>query len=818
MQPGVYKGQLLFTSETGNIPLDVQMQVTPLNVVNTAVLQLSSAVLSFMASDGESSLAPQPITISNPGMLPLYWTATTDVPWLAVGPGSGTVRQNSSTQAGVSINTTMLLPGTYRGTITFHAHGNTVQNSPQNVYISITILPRCALRLSPSMLTFASAYQQNAPAAKSISIVGTRECSAPLNWSVSSNASWLTVNGNKGNTPSVLSVGVNVTGMRPDTYTSSITFSSAAGTQILPVTFALAPPSTPILSTTATALSFDMIAGSRPSGTQLITITNSGGSLLNWQASPTTEVGSSWLNVSPTSGSLPAGQSATIKVNSMLPNGLTAGTYSGAINITGTDDVGHTAAGSPQAIPAQFIVYKSCGISATPALNYSSGVGQSAPSAQSITIKAEGACQHTLAWSTQVSTTSGGSWLAIDPAMDKVNLDQGTAASVSVTPVDLAAGTYQGSITISATDSITHATMGEPQKVAVTFSILPACALQTASTTSISFGAEAASSPTTHTLIIGVSGSCNGNATLQATANTTGSGWLSVSPVTASVAAGGKATFTIHANPGTLAAGYYSSNITIAGTNGNAALASSPQQVNVSLAISAPPALTATPNSLTFNVSNGQNTIQPITLKNAGGMPMDWTAALVSGAPSFVSLTQSAGTGLGAGSSATVNLNINAAGIASGQNFTTSVVISAIDPATSKAVAGSPTSIPIVINLIGPSMQISNNVLSFSTQQGSNPSDQSITLSNTGSGTLTWTVERPSQSWLVVKPGGGSTAGGSSSNVIFSANAVGLTPGSYNATVTIMPAEGAAITLQINLQVTAAATPVPTPVPTPTLP
>ncbi|MBO0796678.1 MAG: zinc ribbon domain-containing protein, partial [Ktedonobacteraceae bacterium] len=193
MHPGVYKGQLLFTSEAGDVPLDVQMQVTPLDPANSAMLQLSPAVLSFTGSDGEASLAPQEMKVSNPGVLPLNWTATTDVPWLSVAEKSGMIQPGSSAQVGVFVNIASLLPGTYRGTITFNGQGNAVKDSPQNVYVSVTIEPRCALQLSPNILTFSGAFQQGEPAAKKISITGTRECSAPLNWNASSNASWLTL-------------------------------------------------------------------------------------------------------------------------------------------------------------------------------------------------------------------------------------------------------------------------------------------------------------------------------------------------------------------------------------------------------------------------------------------------------------------------------------------------------------------------------------------------------------------------------------------------------------------------------------------------
>jgi|GEM_PF-5674801 len=63
---------------------------------------------------------------------------------------------------------------------------------------------------------------------------------------------------------------------------------------------------------------------------QTLTVTNSGGGTLNWTAAGNRP----WLSVSPASGSLGAGVSAPITV-SFNQAGMTRGTYSGAITISG---------------------------------------------------------------------------------------------------------------------------------------------------------------------------------------------------------------------------------------------------------------------------------------------------------------------------------------------------------------------------------------------------------------------------------------------------------------------------------------------------
>src|SRR5581483_7324254 len=123
MQPGTYSGQLLFKSNAGDTPLPVTMQVTPLIAGQEPVLQLSPAVLSFTGVDGGASPAAQPIAISDPGVLPLSWSAATDQQWLSITPNSGIINPSESESVAVRVNTSTLLPGMYHGIVTFDGTG-----------------------------------------------------------------------------------------------------------------------------------------------------------------------------------------------------------------------------------------------------------------------------------------------------------------------------------------------------------------------------------------------------------------------------------------------------------------------------------------------------------------------------------------------------------------------------------------------------------------------------------------------------------------------------------------------------------------------
>jgi len=707
MQPGSYSGQLLFKSNAGNTPLPVTMQVMPLIPGHQPVLQLYPAVLSFTGVDGSASPPTQTVTIKNPGVLPLSWSVTTDQQWLNVTPNSGTINPSESEAATASVNTSMLLPGMYHGTITFSGTGaEPVKDSPQSVNVSITIIPGCSLQISPSLLTFTSSALQSAPSPKIISLGTSQSCTAPLQWSASSNANWLNISATHGTTPAHPAVSVNTSSLSPGTYNGLIDFSTSAGTQSLAVSLAIGPPSIPVISTSSTSLAFNGVVGQGITpASQTVPLANTGGGVLQWSATAATTTGGGWLAVTPASGTLAANQTVGLSVNPALLSGMTPGTYTGSITITGTDAQGNPATGSPQVIPVNFVVQAACGIAVdTTGLTFTGGNGQT-PAAQAITITAGGACANVLDWKAAIATTSGGAWLTLSQTAGTVTLTNPSTVSVSVVTSGLGAGSYDGSITITVKDSVNNARIGSPLHIPVTLVIQPPCTLQAPSVSMINTTVEAGTDPPASTFTIAASGTCTGNVTITPTITLgTGTGWLTVSPSSASIAAGNSQTFTVNIASASLAAGSYSGMISLAAVNGGTAIVGSPQTVAVGLTVVPPPSLALNPSSLTINATTG-TVSQPFTISNSGGMPLNWTATLDAAAPTFVSLSVGAGSNLTGGSSVTVNLMVNATGATGGNTYQTNVIISATDPMTGQPVSGSPATLQVTINIAAPSMQ-----------------------------------------------------------------------------------------------------------------
>ena len=805
LQPGGYVAQVIFTSNAGQVMLPVKMKTTPLDPGHEAVLQLTPAVLSFTGVDGGSNPPAQILTVSNPGVLPLQWSASTSSDWLSITPTSSDVSKGGSQAVEIGVNSSLQLPGTYSGVVRFTSRQLApTRDSPQNIYVSLTIVPQCALQITPGVLSFTDVYLQPGPAAKTINVNAAQTCSTPLRWNAIATTNngerWLHIGNTSGTTPSLPAVSINVEGLKPGIYSGTIIFSWSAGTQTMPVTFIMGQPTAPILLTSLALMNFSGIIGQPGPPGQAITITNSGGGTLNWQASAATNFGGAWLFVAPSAGTLASHQSKTVNVTVIILNDLMPNTYTGMVTITGTDASGHPVLGSPQNIPVNFIVLAPCTIAGTPsALSFAGVVGQPDPLAQPATITTSGTCTHPLHWT---ASTGNAAWLTATPSAGNVGINSTATTNIGIRLAGLGVNTYIGQVTITAIDSVTHLSVGTPQVIIVTLTVQPTCTLQTASVSQKNFSAEVGTNPnpTSRSFTIGITGACQGSITITPTVT---QNWLKVSPSSA-VITGGSTPFSVTVTSASLVVGAYNGAVSIAAVDSKGiTITGSPQTVNVALAVLAAPSLTVNPalNGLTINVTSG-TTSQAISINNTGGEPLNWTVALGSGVPSFVSLSASAGSNLLGGASAADNVIVNASGVSGGTSYTTSLTVSAIDPITGNIVAGSPITIPITINIAPPAMQLDTSTLAYTTSAGVNPQAQSVNLTNIGGDGLTWSAGPPSQPWLTLGLNKGSNNYQQTSIIPFNVDVTGMTSGSYTATVMITPSVGAAQTVTVTLIIT----------------
>src|SRR4029077_7135616 len=229
--------------------------------------------------------------------------------------------------------------------------------------------------------------------------------------------------------------------------------------------------------------------------------------------------------------------------------------------------------------------------------------------------------------------------------------------------------------------------------------------------TSLSFTAQQGSAnPATQT----VSLSNTGGGTLSWTAihNAT---WLTVSPASGT----GNGTVTVSAT-GTQTNGTQSGSLTLSATGASSVT------IPVSFTVTAAPTIGANPTSLSFTAQQGgaNPAAQTVSLSNTGGGTLSWTA---NDNATWLTVSPASGTGNG-------TVTVSATGTQTTGTQSGSLTLSATG-ATS-------VTIPVSFTVTAaPAIGANPTSLSFTAQQGgSNPATQTVTLSNTGGGTLSWTA------------------------------------------------------------------------------
>jgi uncharacterized protein (TIGR03437 family) len=236
-----------------------------------------------------------------------------------------------------------------------------------------------------------------------------------------------------------------ITATIPTTMTGLVTIQVLAAQGQDAITVMVNPQST--LAVSPTTLQFTApLGGTAPN--QSIQITNSASGTLNWTATAAVTSGAGWLSLSPSSGTAPS----TLTV-SVAPAGLAAGTYTGTISVAAAG-----ASNTPASIGVTLIVSQApAALIVTPqAMVFQYTNGGAVPPAQPISISNNGG--GALAW----TATASDYWLTVSPSSGSAP----AAPAISVNPVNLAAGTYTGSVQVVAPGAA-----NSPTTVSVTLSV-----------------------------------------------------------------------------------------------------------------------------------------------------------------------------------------------------------------------------------------------------------------------------------------------------------------------------------------------------------
>jgi Viral BACON domain/Fibronectin type III domain len=195
------------------------------------------------------------------------------------------------------------------------------------------------------------------------------------------------------------------------------------------------------------------------------------------------------------------------------------------------------------------------------------------------------------------------------------------------------------------------------------------------------------------------------------------------------------------------------------------------------------PAISLSPASLSTSCTQGSNASQQ-SFQVANSASGTLSYSISTGGASWLSCNPASGSSTG--ESDTITVSYNTSGNSAGTYFATITIASA-------AASNSPQTIPVRLTVNAPSspagtstassspvISLSPASLSTSCNQGWSASKQSFQVSNSGGGTLSYSITDDA-SWLSCSP----TSGSGSGTITVSYNTSKLAVGTYSATITI---------------------------------
>ena len=437
---GTYTGSVTVTGTgEGNGPQAVPVTLT---ITNNPILTASSTGLTFNYQRGRDLPSAQIVNVGSTGA-PFNYSIFTET---LTGSGYVAINVTSGTTPGsfaVSMVPSVLasgLPGNYSARIAITAPG--AANSPLIIPLTLVLSDGPLVNVSQPSLAFNFQGGGALPAPQFLSLTSTGD---PVNLAVSSTSTggWLTVGPSTTATPANVTVQVNPLGLLPGVYNGAITITSAAQNSpiTIPVTLTV---SAGTLTASPASLTFLQAQGGNTPPSQTIAVASNGPSLA-YSATANSAIGS-WLSVTPSASATPG--AVTVSVNGA---GLAAGTYMGTVTVTSTG-----AANSPLNIPVTLTIGAQQTIGAAPStVAFSYQLGAATPATQTVALSSTGAAVAFVA-------SSSATWLTATPASGTVP----TALTLAVNPTGLTAGTYNGTVTITAPGA-----SNSPQTVAVSLTV-----------------------------------------------------------------------------------------------------------------------------------------------------------------------------------------------------------------------------------------------------------------------------------------------------------------------------------------------------------
>ncbi len=273
--------------------------------------------------------------------------------------------------------------------------------------------------------------------------------------------------------------------------------------------------------------------------------------------------------------------------------------------------------------------------------------------------------------------------------------------TININTAGLSPNTYVGQIILIGADASGATASGSPQTIMVNLLVLPPCALQKPSLSSVAFSAtQGSTDPSPQSVVITASGNCSWPLSWHATI-TNPPAWLKMSAMSGSFAASGQpVSLQLSTSITDLPVGTYTTQVSInAGDSSNTFVQGTPQVFNVTLTVLPPCALQMGATSgLSFTTTEGQPAppAQSISFSEVGSCagPFSWSVAASAGGNGWLGLNPTTGTGSGS-----VAVGVNAQGLIPG-TYTAVITLTATGSGGA-VVQGSPQNIAVNLTVSG---------------------------------------------------------------------------------------------------------------------
>lgn len=753
---------------TITVSTPTQSANTVLTVTAPPAIGLATNSVAFTARVGGTDPAPRTVAITNtaPGSLQgltldaIEYTAGEPTGWLSAALSATTASSAQPAQLQLTAAVNGLAAGSYSARLSVSAAQSA--NGPQELTVTLVVSPAPTLVVPTTDVALSVTGGSSTAVERTFDITAglvtdtLTGLTATVSTASGAPSGWLTASLDRTSTPAVLRLAALAGALAPGSYTAEVALAApAAGNspQSITVTLEVTPP--PALQLTATTAAFVAVVGGANPAPAAIGITNAGGGTLTLgsiEVSYPAGAPSGWLSAVRSSPTAPS--TLTLQPTT---GALSAGTYTATVRVNAPGAVG-----APATVAVTFVVgdVPRIALSASTAA-FEAGVGGADPEAEeiSVTNSGSGALEEL---DVSVSYGAGGSdWL-------DASLNTTTApATLTLQPHTngLTAGTYTATVSVAA-----PLADNSPRTVTVSFT------LSATPTIGVSRTAVAITAPVgalAPTELVNISNSGGGELTGLTTSIEYGAGsnWLSASLSGASA----PATLSLEASALALAAGTYTATVRVASPTA----INSPRTIAVTLTVVAQPAIGLSVTSRTFTAASGgvNPAAQTVSVTNAGtGALTGLSANIVYASGSgWLSATLNTTT-----APATLTLQPTTAGLAVG---TYSATVNVVSPVA----FNSPRTVTVTFTVTTPpAIGLNATSRSFSANAGgANPASQTVSITNTGGGSLTGLARTISYSsgsgWLTATL---NTTTAPATLTLQPATA-GLGGGTYSATVTI---------------------------------